>query len=518
MTGLLLWAGWPTSPLVFFLFVAFVPFLSLLNQIEKDDKIKRKGTSVFGYSYLMFLTWNITTTWWVWNSTVGGTIMAIVANSLLMTLPVLLHFHIRKRKTHFLKGISFIATWVIFEHLHLNWDLSWPWITIGNGLSLYPSMIQWYEYTGALGGTIWVLLVNYLIYLLINTNFKSVKSFLPVIGAVLLPLAASWLIYLSEVSKTIPPNKEVTEAVIVQPNVDPYNEKFHRDANFIPYHEQLYRLIRLSEEQMTKETKWVIWPETAIQGPHAFNENTLENNRAIQRLRMFLQEHPGVQIVGGIDTWGQVDPKDEYVSNPRYRKDIGYYKGYNTAIYLTTNELELYHKSKLVPGVEILPFPTILQPVQDLINFNGAGNYGKSKESIIFGKDVKTAPIICYESIYGEHVSEFVKKGANFISVITNDGWWGNTQGHKHHNIYARMRAIENRRPVVRSANTGISSYINILGEEEIRTKWWEQDSFNVKFPVYSELTFYTKFGDWIIYLAYFMLIGGFVFSRRLGN
>ena len=170
-----------------------------------------------------------------------------------------------------------------------------------------------------------------------------------------------------------------------------------------------------------------------------------------------------------------------------------------------------------MPGVESLPtFLKFMGPIFE--KFGGSSNgYGKSDASFVFHSDNSpyfVAPIICYESIYGEYVASYVAKGANILTILTNDGWWGNTPGHKQHLAYARIRAIENRRWVARSANTGISAVIDDKGNI-LETRPWDQAaSFKYPIPYSEELTFYTRFGDWLYKVVSFfaLLILGWQF------
>jgi len=142
-------------------------------------------------------------------------------------------------------------------------------------------------------------------------------------------------------------------------------------------------------------------------------------------------------------------------------------------------DIQFYHKSKLVPGTEQLPFVTVLPFLERLaisLDENSAsGTLGKNATAKALGvRNSKVAPIICYESIYGDYVSEYVKDGASWLAVITNDAWWNNTPGHKQHFSYAKLRAIEQRKWVVRSANTGISGFIDPLGRTTMRSGWYQ--------------------------------------------
>ena len=143
LTGLLLVVAWPVFWLALLLFVAWVPLLIIANNVTKK-------LHFFGYAFLSVLIWNIGTTYWMWNSTDVGSVAAIIANSLLMCVPWLFYFTAAQKN----KNIGFftlIASWLTFEYIHLNWQISWPWLTLGNGFAMHTSVIQWYEYTGVAG-------------------------------------------------------------------------------------------------------------------------------------------------------------------------------------------------------------------------------------------------------------------------------------------------------------------------------------------------------------------------------
>jgi len=115
-------------------------------------------------------------------------------------------------------------------------------------------------------------------------------------------------------------------------------------------------------------------------------------------------------------------------------------------------------------------------------------------------------------------VAEYVRQGAQFIAVVTNDGWWGNTSGKDQHLAYAQLRAIENRRWVARAANTGISGFINQRGDVVQQTEWWVPASLNQEINLNEEITFYTQTGDYLAYLALggcVLFLWGMVFRRR---
>lgn len=512
LSGLLLWAAWPVSPFTFLIFIAWIPLLQVAD-------ITKKRLPFFFYSLLTTVIWNACTTWWIWNSTDIGSVAAIIANSLLMTLPWW-GFHIFKNKYGKRTGFAtLVIFWMAFEYIHLNWQLSWPWLTLGNVFASHPDWVQWYEYTGTGGGTLWVLIVNVILYdLLIKVKTKkhSILNITVVSLVLIFPLLISIIIKPGQPVE----DADLNNVIIVQPNIDPYNDKF--DASTLSL--QLETLISLSEKELDSNTRLVIWPETALSA--GVWQEELQDANIYQPVFAFTKRHPAIMLVTGIETYknyGQVKAAPSARLNER---DSSFYDVFNAAVAVKANApLQFYDKSKLVPGVETLPdFLLWMAPVFE--KFGGtASGYGKSKESAVFKEDSNPyicAPIICYESIYGEYVASYATKGANLLTIITNDGWWGNTPGHKQHLEYARLRAIETRKWVVRSANTGISAIINNTGEI-LQTQPWDKPAFiKATVPAISGETFYVLHGDILSKAALFfalLLIAwniALVFKERL--
>ena len=291
---------------------------------------------------------------------------------------------------------------------------------------------------------------------------------------------------------------EELEVVIVQPNIDPYNEKFTS-----PPSEQIDKMIDLAKEKLTPTTDYLIFPETAI--PKAHWEHEFEQLLITDELRQLRTESPKLKSIIGSSASVLYTPGMELRPTANQFKDgSGYYDNYNAAFQLDEdNGVQIHHKSKLVLGVEKLPFIRSIPLMKKLsINLGGtSGGLGYSEHPEVFnapnGNSV-IAPIICYESIYGEYVTEYSRKGANLFAIITNDGWWDDTPGYKQHLAYASLRAIENRKWIVRSANTGISAVINDRGEILEKTTWWEPAAINAKVKLNSTITFYAQYGDYI--------------------
>lgn len=507
LSGVLFSFGWFPHGVFPLLFIAFVPLLIIEDHYYKN---KLKSLSLFGYSYLTFFIWNILTTWWVKNASFGGAAMAIVCNALLMSFAFILFHCAKKRIGEQWGNVIFICFWISFEFLHTNWELSWPWLTLGNGLSEFPSVIQWYEYTGVFGGSLWIIFVNVLIFNLYKNRIAErslkVRSLIIILASILVPVFISFAVSASTTTE----NPDVP-VVIVQPNIDPYNEKFNGS-----YEEQLLKMLTLAEQKVDQSTQYLVFPETAL--TEEIWEDQMEQSRTIMMLRNFLIKHPALKIVIGASTNKVYFPGDEIpVSARKFTQEDAYYDSFNTALQLdNTGKIQVYHKSKLVPGVEQMPFPFIFKHLESVaIDLGGTtGQLGVQEErSVFFSTDRRksTAPVICYESIYGEYIGEYIKNGASFISIITNDGWWADTPGYRQHLRYGRLRAIETRRWIARSANTGISCFIDPKGNILQPTGWWIPAVISQNIGMNSELTFYTSYGDYIaraaLCIAFAMLI-----------
>ncbi len=509
----LLWLGWPVHPaaLALLLLVAWVPYLRLEQLLTQRGA---SGWKVWRYTYLLLLLWNAFTTYWVSYSTLGGGITAVVLNALLMSAPLMAFYHTKRRLGPHIGYVALPIYWIAFEQLHLHWDLTWPWLTLGNGFAEANRWVQWYEYTGFLGGSVWVWVVNILAFFSIKnyqlktknepvtprTSFQFLifnSQFLILFLAFILPMGLSYFL-----GETYQEKGRAVEVVVVQPNVDPFKEKFAGTENFLSYDEQLSRLIRLTDQQLTPQTRLVLWPETALD--ESYWESSFEANPKVMRIRGWLTQHPGLELITGVTSIVSYPSEETASPTARHRDDVGYYDVFNTAVHFpnATGAVRFYHKSKLVPGVEKVP--VALAKLVNNIDLGGSvGSYGSQEERTVFrmaaaDSALRLAPLICYESVYGDFVAEYVRNGATLLGIITNDGWWSDSPGYKQHLQYATLRAIETRRDIARSANTGISAFIDQRGNIVTRTGWWRQTGRRYTVHLNDELTFYARHGELI--------------------
>jgi apolipoprotein N-acyltransferase len=527
ISALLLSISWPTYGIPFFIFFAFVPLLLMEQEISKFSKINKKGWAVFGLTYLAFFIWNVVTTGWLYhaknpdgNNSLLAVVIPVIVNSLLMSLVFQLYYWYKKVRGTYFGLVFFVAIWLSFERFHLNWEFTWPWLNLGNAFSEYPQLIQWYDTIGATGGSFWILLINVFAFYTLRIwqagriRKDLVKNISILVAIIVLPLLISIYKYNSYQEK---PVGEVT-TLLLQPKLDPYTEKYSKDSLQI-----LGELLSLAEENSKTKVDFFIAPETAFPGNGSLSENGFNKSTSIAIAKEFLGKHPQSIFLTGASTHKFLfDEADTEDYSTKIQEGV-WVNSYNSAMQIIPNQnVEVYHKAKLVPGVEIFPYIRYLKPIlgDAMLDFGGANSsLGIDKERKVFSNrfnKAKMAPIICYESIYGEYVTDYVKNGANLLAIMTNDSWWDNTEGHKQLLSYARLRAIETRREIVRAANSGISAHINAKGDILQDTFYDDRTALLVKANLLEEKSIYTKIGDLISRIAIFVL--GFLIIYHFGE
>lgn len=502
LSGLLLAVSWPTYGFPICLFVAFVPLLLA------EKKLRTKGgkthLKILVHGYLAFVIWNALTTWWLYYASGFGMLFAVLVNSLLMSL-LFWAYHWAARRTSTRMSLLFwVCLWLSFEKFHLIWEFSWPWLNLGHGFAAYPKWIQWYEYTGSFGGSLWVLVVNaWLFDQLFGAESKKGNSVIWGRWALMvaIPILISMFIYTSYQIKGTP-----KEVILLQPNVDPYTEKYET-PNFLI----AKGLLQQAEALRTPQTEFVIAPETVLAQNEPYEAFYASPARYL--MQNYVAQHPKIQLLWGIDTYEFIQDSSAVTpASNQFRPGL-WVNFYNAALLVNQKpEIQKYYKSKLVVGIENLPYKSILEPLLGNIMLDLGGTIStkttqKDRTPLTASDGTRVASIICYESVYGDYVSEFVKNGADFLAVITNDAWWNETQGHKQHLTFSVLRAIENRRDVARSANTGISAFINQRGDITSATRYGEKAALRGVVHLNSKMTFYTFCGDIIAYLAFFFTV-----------
>lgn len=520
LSGVILGFACETPGITILLFIAFVPLLIVEENLAQQPT--NKSLSVFGYSYLTFFIFNVISTWWIYYASLAGAVMALLFNAFFMAVVFYL-FHFVKQKVGKREGyIGWVLLWIGFEYLHLNWELSWPWLTLGNGFASKIEWVQWYEYTGHLGGSVWMLVINIIAFNIIQRVGIEKKKIATQTGRIIafvffliVPIIWSYLI-----SSNYKEKEDPIEVVVVQPNIDPYTDKFGGMSES----DQIDRIFDLAESKMDENTEYVVAPETSF--PANYWEHELKFIYGTDRAKIMLDKFPNASYAGGLSTARLYTEGENYPYTAQKFRDNspGRYDIYNAAVQIDTSyQFPLHRKSKLVLGAEKMPFRKYLTFMGRLsIKLGGTSvSYGYQEHPTVFKNNEGTivAPVICYESVYPEYVGEYIEKGAQLIFIITNDGWWSNTAGYKQHFDYAKILAVSYRRSIARSANTGISAFINQKGEVSQKTAYWEQAVIKGNINKNDERTFYLKYGDYLgrtaALFSLLLLLLAFVKSRN---
>ena len=491
----------------------FVPLLAM-ERIASRAGVRR----FWLWHYGTFLLWNAVTTWWVCNATVAGGIFAMTANALQMSLVFGLFRAFKKKIGPGAVSYLFLAAlWIAWERFYLvSAEISWPWLVLGNAFAGDIGLIQWYEYTGALGGSLWVWGVNLSVFgIMISVSEGRWRKLLPkaryaaLAGSLLLlfgPMIVSavrWSTY-EETSDPLP-------VLVVQPNIDPY-AKF-KAALQDGYDAALCDAVEEALADSTDEP-WnddiaagadkpksllVVAPETFTWG---MDLARAAEHPTQERLAALAANHPelAMNILYGASTFERFPEKPSRLAE--YRGGA-WMEQHNTALMTdASGRTDYYNKSKLVVGVEATPYPAVFVPIDNWLGGVMGRNAGQDRRTPLDvitreGRRIPVGCAICYESVYGEFCTEYVRDaGAELIAVITNDGWWGNTPGYRQHLRYSSLRAIETRRDIVRCGNTGISALIDQRGRILAETPWWQPAVLTGVVNCNTAETFFVRNGD----------------------
>lgn len=479
--------------------VAFVPLLAAERLATLEGK-----KHFWWMHYGFFLAWNLITTFWVCNATVGGGLFASFANALQMSVVFGLFRWSKKRLGGgVLPYLLLAAAWIAWEKYYLDAaQISWPWLVLGNAFSRSLPLVQWYEYTGTLGGSLWVWAVNLTVFggmVALSDgswnrwNAKARAAALSgavvlLLGPVTLSLVRWW---------TYQETDDPLEVMILQPNIDPYNK-------FTAMTQQQQNAILLDQASRALRGRTDTLSPLLIITPETFTWDIVTNDPMLsptfRRMVGFVREHPYANILLGAAT-KEVLEGDRPSRTARQWPDGLWRESHNSALMVdSTGRRDIFHKSKLVVGVEMTPYPALFVPLDDMLGGVMGRDVGQDSVTCLTfraaGKQVPVGCAICYESIYGNYNREYIKAGARLLTVITNDAWWGDTPGYRQHLSYASLRAIETRRDIARCANTGISALIDQRGRILERTSWWKDAVLQGRVNLSGSETFFVRHGD----------------------
>ncbi|HUI30904.1 MAG TPA: apolipoprotein N-acyltransferase [Candidatus Acidoferrales bacterium] len=501
-SGLLLGFSFPPFHFGWLAFVGFIPLIFAVKGAKNYREVLK-------LSYFGFLVLNIVAIYWVGGWTresdpflmIGGAAL-VFCHPFFFTVPMLVYHFLHKRFGE-LAVFLFPFLYLSFEHLHSIGEVAFPWLTIGYSQSYNQAGIQFSSFTGLFGISFQILLVNSFLYYSLTSwmdnrgakKFRIARSLSIALLLIVIPEIYGEMV-LRSAGKNEYANK--LKVAIIQPNIDP-NEKWNGDIDQImeTYEQETYK-------SGSHESDLVVWPETAI----PFYILLPQFSCFKRSLESFL-DSTNTSLLAGVPIARYYSDSDSAKPSSHFDESTHrYYDAYNGAAVFEphSNVYQTYGKIILVPFGERIPYadavPFLIKPLNWGV---GISNWARGKDTTVFrlrgGPTFGT--VICYESIFPNYVRAFVEKGADFLVIITNDGWYGKSSGPYQHAAYAVLRAVENRRAVVRAANTGISEFIdpygNLIGKQ---TRLDERMTLEESIPISHQLTFYTMHGDWIANFA----------------
>ena len=487
-------------------FLALFAIVPLLCMDRIADMTGRKRVWIYHYS--AFVLWNAVTTFWVCNATIGGGIFAVLANSLQMSLVFGLFRLSKKRFSGSLPYIFLMTAWIAWERFYFDAEISWPWLVLGNSFARSIWAIQWYEFTGTLGGSLWIWMCNLSIFgILVSLSDGSIshwngKAKAAAATGLLVLLVAPPVVsgFIGREYHDAIEEGEQLDVMIIQPNIDPYN-KFQAMTQA----QQNGILLSMAEKNLKEMKNDSTAAPLLVVAPETFTGGVIcgeyQRSQTWNGFVKFLKDYPGVNMLFGASTYDYIHSSEAPSYTARKVGEGMWVESHNSALMTDGSaRTEIYHKSKLVVAVEHTPYPRIFCPIDNMLGGVMGRCVGQEEISVLHVKDKDSSiPIgcaVCYESVYGEYYTGYIRKGAKAMTIITNDAWWGNTPGYRQHLSYASLRAIETRRAIARCANTGISAIISPSGKIHQPTPWWEPAVIEGSIPLRNDITFFVSHGD----------------------
>lgn len=498
--GISLSLSFPPFP---FFPLAFLSFTLILNGIEKE--LSNNNFKFFFKFYLTFFLYHTISNWWISSFQentdpylmISGFVLDLF-HPLFFIIPMYVYLRIRKNYNKLLSILFFPIIWVSWEYFHSIGELSYPWLAVGNTQINNSYFVQIADIFGVWGVSLVIVYINVLIYLFIDnylTNKRiSYKSIIIVICLFIICYTYGYIRYNENKDESFYKEKQIKISVI-QPNINPWNKWISGPID------QITNNMRIQDSlNKVDKSELSIWPETAILRINKSYNKDLN----LPYIQNWLSLNNISVLSGFIHTYEYKENDHKQLSANFNSIDSVWEENFNSAILINGNEVfeKIYHKSKLTPFAERIPNLNYFSFLSEYLEWGvGISSWGLGQEQFNLefenqNKKVNIAPIICIESIYPNFVREFTKKGANIISIITNDAWYDGTPGPIQHFNIARMRAIENRRYIARSANSGISGFISPNGEVIKSMKNMEKGGISYSLPILTEKSFYVEYGD----------------------
>ena len=470
--------SWGLGFLAWFSLVPAIYFFNNQTSIKKN----------IGYAFLWGFIYHVSFLYWL-SGNIGIASIALKYFTMLLVscflslnfiLIFILYFLFKKffNKNYTIYILPIIV--VSIEFLRSFGLYGFTWNSLSYTQTDYLMISQNIEYTGIYGLSFWIVLINVMIYDLLQ-KFSKKKLYI-FIFSFLFP----WITGLIIQNLYVNP-KEYINTKIIQPNISLSEKRTNLNQS-------LLTLISLSTISNNDSVDLIVWPESSISSRFLINDNY--NDKVSSEMNSFLKNQK-INLVAGLES--------NYTN-----------KRFNSSVLFTGDSISnIYHKQRLVPNVEHTP------SFFDKIGYNmGQSNFNIGKELSIFNaNNIPFASMICIESIFPNPTRLFVNNGAEFIVYIVNDGWYTKAPEPQQHAKRCVYRAIENRRSVVRCANTGISMIVDPYGNITHQLELNKSGVINANITISDRKTFYTKYGNLFSILNLFslLLMGLFIiFKKRI--
>lgn len=512
VTGLCFGLAFP--PVNFYLLI-FVGFVLLLNIIENCKNYKE----LLRRTYITVIFFELVATSWI--SLAGmresadrflilGGIFVLLFHPVFILFPVVFYYSVFKnfkiKKFPDFHLVAFPFIWVTFEYLQTLTEVTFPWLLAGNAFTEKLEKIQYIDYTGVYGISFWVCVLSVLVFYLyknlknssglISEELRKKKNITALIAVLLIYIMPNfYTVISSSQSKYLDNTEEKITVGVIQPNINAWAKWGANQKVLINDYAAMIRELAYKNP----DAKMIVLPETAI--PFYLLYSSYDNLYEI--FKSACDSSNTTVLTGTPDLMLYENPSNAKVDSKKFNSSNQYYDTYNSAVLIEKdkdkNRFQKYNKIKLVTGSERMPYQEKLPFLKNLIRWGvGISSYQLGEDTTVFLLDnkYKFNTAICFESIFPGFFSDFVNKNAQFSVVITNDAWWGKLFGTYQHNRYAVLRAIENRRWIVRCANTGISCFIDPYGNIYNETQINRKTSFTGDIGIRNDKTFYTINGD----------------------
>jgi apolipoprotein N-acyltransferase len=483
----------------------------------------------FGRGYLFLVVCSEITLYWIsgWHSDdtflkIGG-LATVLVHPLFLLLPVLIVYGISRYK----KGLALLLFPLImvgYEYFDNIWQFSFPWLELGNTETYNLNRIQYIEYVGVHGISFLICVITSILYFLIDKissrkwgllSAHSIALYVILLVLILFPNFYSNS-RLSEDNSRYMQSSDSSKIInisIGQTNTDPFKKW---SSSHDPLIEGYISKLR---EELKYNPDIMLLHETAT--PYYFLEdyNLLKSKRFSD-----ISDSSKKYLIMGIPHIEYYEDSTKAQKDSKKMSHTGrWYDTYNSVILIEPGKhlkhSTIHKKVKLVPFSERTPYQEHLTFLKDLIKWGvGISSWQRGQEMILFNINnpelnihSKFAALICFESVFSEYVSNAVKDGAEFFVIVTNDGWWGDNAGPEQHNQYAILRAIENRKWIARCAQTGVSCFIDPMGNVYDRIPYWTEGVINRNIIANSEKTFYANNGDIIGRIGFYTGILSFI-------